>query len=162
MQVNETWSDGSCKRCKCYARKPTEDCPGKLMHGFLITSVICLTPLLDKPPESSCSVKSCDTRQMKKDKFKYVLEEIRIPGVCCTEYKKTACKQDGNIKQVRMVVSMHILTHNFKIGETWISDSNICKKYSCVEKDGEAKMEYNLEKCTAKCSEVSLFLFDCR
>ena len=29
-RVNETWSDGACRRCKCYASKPTKDCPGNL------------------------------------------------------------------------------------------------------------------------------------
>ena len=65
-----------------------------------ILLMLLITFFEDKPPESSCSVKSCDKRQMRKDKFKYVLEEIRIPGVCCSEYKKTACKKDGSIYQV--------------------------------------------------------------
>ena len=42
-----------------------------------------------------------------------------------------------------------------KIGETW-TGSNPCKQYSCVEKDGEAKSEYNLEKCPVKCEEVRI------
>jgi len=123
-KINETWSDGECKTCKCYARKPTKDCP-------------------DKPPESSCSVKSCDKRQMRKDKFKYVLEEIRIPGVCCSEYKKTACKKDGSI---------------YQIGESWTGETDVCKKYSCVEKDGEAKLEYNKEKCVETCKKGSTYV----
>ena len=121
----------------------------------------------DKPPESSCSVKKCDKRQMKKDQFKYVLEEIVTPGVCCSEYKKTACKESGTVRQVRLVQNWLFLTIVYKIGEAWTSDSNLCKKYSCVEKDGEAKLEYNLEKCPAKCAEVSrkpwiFFFYGCR
>eukprot|EP00092_Neocalanus_flemingeri_P040141 GFUD01043724.1.p1 GENE.GFUD01043724.1~~GFUD01043724.1.p1 ORF type:complete len:1350 (-),score=300.80 GFUD01043724.1:29-4078(-) len=122
-KVNETWNDGACRSCKCYARKPTKDCP-------------------DKPPESSCSVKTCDKRQMTKDSFKYVLEEIKATGVCCSEYKKTACKESDNVHQ---------------IGETWTGE-DLCKKYSCVVgKDGEAHLEYDREKCSSKCAEGSTY-----
>ena len=35
----------------------------------------------------------------------------------------------------------------------------MCKKYSCVEKDGEAKLEYNKEKCLASCKKVCIAVY---
>ena len=28
IKINERWKDGACRICKCYASKPTKDCPG--------------------------------------------------------------------------------------------------------------------------------------
>ena len=39
IKINETWKDGACRRCKCYASKPTKDCPGiKHIHYKYIYS----------------------------------------------------------------------------------------------------------------------------
>ena len=30
LQVDETWKDGACRRCKCNPAKPTPECPGMI------------------------------------------------------------------------------------------------------------------------------------
>ena len=99
IKINETWKDGACRRCKCYASKPTKDCPGiKHIHYKYIYS----KTLSDKPPHASCSVQRCDNRQVSKDQGRYVLEPEYTPGVCCPDYKKVACKDGENVYQVKI------------------------------------------------------------
>ena len=71
-----TWTDGACRRCECEASKSTE------------------------PPQPSCSVESCDDRQYRRDQADYVLQEVRVEGQCCPDYRKLACRHGGNIYQV--------------------------------------------------------------
>ena len=130
MKVNETWRDGECRRCKCYASKPTPDCPGKRKH---CCEIIYFDPS-DKPPQASCSVQTCDDRQVKKDQGKYVLEEVKVPGRCCPDYKKVACRDSGNI---------------YQIGEGW-RGGDLCRISNCTLRDGEAETEVSYEICESE------------
>jgi len=80
-KINETWNDGVCRRCKCYASKPTKDCPDKLPHA-------------------SCSVQRCDNKELIKEQRKYVMMPVQIEGVCCPEYNRVACKDGNSVYQV--------------------------------------------------------------
>ena len=54
----------------------------------------------DKPPQASCSVESCDDRQYKRDLTNYVLQELKVEGQCCPDFRKLACRHGDNIYQV--------------------------------------------------------------
>ena len=66
----------------------------------------------DKPPQASCSVESCDDRQYRRDQANYVLQELRVDGQCCPDFRKVACRHGGNIYQVSNVTSS---VENFNI-----------------------------------------------
>ena len=54
----------------------------------------------DPAPQASCSVESCDDRQLRRDQANYVLQELRVDGQCCPDFRRLACRHGGNIYQV--------------------------------------------------------------
>ena len=55
---------------------------------------------LDKPPHASCSVQRCDNKELMKEQKRYVMEPVQNEGICCPDYKRTACKDGDSVYQV--------------------------------------------------------------
>ena len=102
MKINETWNDGACRRCKCYASKPSLGFPGSLENLFFHNSTQLLVVFLDKP-HASCSIETCDNSQTRKNQEKYVMEAQNVEDVCCPEYKKIACREGDSVYQVHFI-----------------------------------------------------------
>ena len=101
MQINETWNDGACRRCKCYASMPSLGFPGSLEYLFFFNSTQFV--FLDKP-HASCLVETCDSQgTTRKDQDKYVMEAQNVEDVCCPEYKKIACREGDSVYQVHFI-----------------------------------------------------------
>ena len=67
---------------------------------------------------------------------KYVMEEVKVAGVCCPQYHRIACKDhEGNRRE---------------IGVEW--KVNSCKTARCVQgPDGGAELETDMETCVTDC-----------
>ena len=103
MQINETWNDGACRRCKCYASMPSLGFPGSLEYLFFYNSTQLLVVFLDKP-HASCLVETCDSQgTTRKDQDKYVMEAQNVEDVCCPEYRKIACREGDSVYQVHFI-----------------------------------------------------------
>ena len=82
-----------------------------------------------------------------------------MPGQCCPEYKKTACKDGEYVYQViRGYLNILIKIRTFsQIGVSW-NFRGSCTRKKCVEADGEAKAEVIVAECpTKECPEVQKF-----
>lgn len=75
----------------------------------------------------------------------YEIETRKIPGKCCPEIVKTACRSDGKL---------------YKPGEKWISLTDSCITETCVAGPNVTK-HTEVEVCTKQCAQVKMFYCVC-
>ena len=74
------------------------------------------------------------------DEIDYQLEQRYVPGKCCPETIKTACKEDDNI---------------YNPGETWMSKNDRCKIEMCEEGPNGIAKQHKIISCAKECPIVS-------
>ena len=121
--VDERWTDGACRTCTC-------DAPDPVMMNLLLS-----LGAKARGPEPSCTLQGCETTGQSIS-AKYVMEEVKVAGVCCPQYHRIACKDhEGNRRE---------------IGAEW--KVNSCKTARCVQgPDGGAELETDMETCVTDC-----------
>ncbi|XP_059485087.1 hemocytin isoform X2 [Neocloeon triangulifer] len=107
-QVNSTWQEGPCHKCDCVYQ-------------------------LDGPPSVVCSAKSCLAISENLD---YKESEIVIPGQCCPEIKRVACKAGGK---------------TYKEGESWTLEGDPCKVVKCEKESGVLQKTTIQTACNKTC-----------
>lgn len=75
----------------------------------------------------------------------FEIEMRKIPGQCCPEVVKTACRSDGKL---------------YKPGEKWRSLTNSCIVETCVAGPNMTK-HTEIEVCAKQCAQVKNFILLC-
>ena len=76
-------------------------------------------------------------------KSEFEIEVSKIPGRCCPEIVKTACRNDGKL---------------YKPGETWKSLTDSCVIETCVDGPNITKHK-EIEVCSKQCTQVRTFYY---
>ena len=121
--VDEKWTDGACRSCTC-------DAPDPIMMNLLVS-----LGAKARGPEPSCTLQGCEEADPGTS-AKYVIEEVKVAGMCCPQLHKVACKDsEGNRRE---------------IGEEW--KVSTCKTARCVRGPaGGADVETDVETCVTNC-----------
>jgi len=121
--VDEKWTDGACRSCTC-------DAPDPIMMNLLVS-----LGAKARGPEASCILQGCEEADPGTS-AKYVIEEVKVAGMCCPQLHKVACKDsEGNRRE---------------IGEEW--KVSTCKTARCVRGPaGGADVETDVETCVTDC-----------
>jgi len=121
--VDDQWTDGACRTCTC-------DAPDPVMMNLLVS-----LGAKARGPEPTCTLQGCEDADPSIS-AKYVMEEVKVAGVCCPQYHRVACKDlEGNRRE---------------IGQEWKVGS--CKTARCARgPDGGAELETDMETCMTDC-----------
>ena len=76
-------------------------------------------------------------------KSEFEIEAHKIPGRCCPEIVKTACRNDGKL---------------YKPGEIWKSLTDSCVIETCVDGPNITK-RIEVEVCSKQCAQVRKFYY---
>jgi len=128
--VDETWTDGDCKTCKCEA-------PDSIMMDLMVS--LGMEP---RGPEPSCTLQGCQDGSLAREEGKYVVEEVIVSGLCCPQYKRVACRDSEGKERA--------------VGEQWRIEQ--CITESCVRgANGEVEVEVDKETCMTDCPAGSTY-----
>lgn len=75
----------------------------------------------------------------------FLLDRRPLPGKCCPEIVKTACRYEGKI---------------YKSGDKWKSSNDKCKIEMCVENPNGIAIQQEIITCVKECPKVRIIFLE--